>query len=200
MKLVQCPNGHYYNQEINTCCPVCGKNPGEVFSSELKIMQGPRESSVEDVTVSIDADSAGSEDVTVSIFDANDFSGDDSSMTVMMVDDGKAWSPVVGWIVCVEGTSIGRDYRLHSQRNFIGRAGDMDVSVFEDEKIAMRSHCSIVHEPVKNEFMLVPGKDTATIYNGKQLEKYVKLAEGDRFKIGESTFAFVPFCKGDVIW
>ena len=102
--------------------------------------------------------------------------------------------------MCVDGNSRGRDYRIHPERNFVGRSGVMDISVFEDESIAMVNHCSIVYEPIEGEFMLVPGKETATYYNEKLLTEYVVLKEGDKFTIGNSTFVFVPYCKGDVRW
>lgn len=184
MKLVQCKNGHFFDSEINSCCPVCG---GEIDDGTER----PEDGSAPSRRRSI-------ENLVLPMFGIGN--GEEDSVTLAMPIGGEEWSPVVGWIVCVDGNSRGRDYRIHPERNFVGRSGVMDISVFEDESIAMVDHCSIVYEPIEGEFMLVPGKEAATYYNEKLLTEYVVLKEGDKFTIGNSTFVFVPYCKGDVRW
>lgn len=197
MKLAQCRNGHYYNQEITQFCPVCGNGSGAENTNNILVRNENALGNSSDDTATVYLDqNMETEEMTVPMFD-----GDlDDMPTMGMPIAEEVWSPVVGWIVCVEGKSRGRDYRIHPERNFIGRTGDMDISVYEDEKIALRYHCSIVYEPIKKEYMLVPGSETSTFYNGELLEEYVKLNENDKIKIGDSTFVFVPFCKGDVSW
>jgi hypothetical protein len=44
--------------------------------------------------------------------------------------------PVCGWIVCVNGPSKGRDYKIRAGKNFIGRADDMDIQILGDNDIS----------------------------------------------------------------
>ena len=44
--------------------------------------------------------------------------------------------PVVTWLVCIDGPSKGRDYRIHSQNNFIGRSRSMDICIEGDNTIS----------------------------------------------------------------
>ena len=37
--------------------------------------------------------------------------------------------PVVGWLVCIEGPSKGKDYRMIAEKNFIGRSPEMDIRI-----------------------------------------------------------------------
>ena len=44
---------------------------------------------------------------------------DDKTMPYLGEMDGI--NPVTGWLVCIEGPQLGRDYRILSEKNFIGR-------------------------------------------------------------------------------
>ena len=48
--------------------------------------------------------------------------------------------PVCGWIVCVSGPRQGKDYKVVSGKNFIGRADDMDIQILGDNEISRRNH------------------------------------------------------------
>ena len=43
--------------------------------------------------------------------------------TVGLIRKRTGLDPVVGWLVCIAGPDKGRDYRIHSERNFLGREG-----------------------------------------------------------------------------
>jgi hypothetical protein len=108
--------------------------------------------------------------------------------------------PVVGWLVCTEGPEKGRDYRIHTGRNFIGRAYKMDLSVSDDPSISRERHCSIIFDPMQPGFTLVPGEGTNTYFNGKLLTAPEPLSDDDHIEIGDSQFVFIAFCKGDRKW
>lgn len=57
--------------------------------------------------------------------------------------------PVCGWLVCIAGPRQGKDYKIKSGKNFIGRADDMDIQILGDNKIDRRSHAIIVFDPKK---------------------------------------------------
>lgn len=55
--------------------------------------------------------------------------------------------PVVGWLVCIKGPSRGRDYRIRSGRNGIGRSDAMDVPIAGDDTVSRENHAFLVYEP-----------------------------------------------------
>ena len=106
---------------------------------------------------------------------------------------------MTGWLVCVSGPEKGRDYRLHSGRNFLGRAPQMDISIADDMEISRENHFSVVYEPKKRMYLLVPG--SANIYlNGKSINKVTSLKTGNMIGVGRSEFIFIPFCKEGRDW
>ena len=75
--------------------------------------------------------------------------------------------PVVGWLTCIEGHDKGKDYRIVSERNFIGRGENMDIQISGDTMISRKNHCSISYNPKQRKFMLTPGDS-----NGLNLFKW----------------------------
>jgi hypothetical protein len=109
--------------------------------------------------------------------------------------------PVTGWIVCVKGVNMGRDYRLHSDRNMIGRAPTMDICIEGDDAISREDHCQIAFSPRSMKFTLIPGTGRNLIYlNGEDVFEATALKPYDEIDIGESSFLFVPFCGEEFMW
>lgn len=104
-----------------------------------------------------------------------------------------------GWLVCVEGGSRGRDYRIVSGKNMVGREYSMPICVQGDEAISRVNHCAVIYDDRHNVFYLMPVTNTVSM-NGINLEKPVELKSGDEFIIGNSRFVFVAFCMGDRKW
>ena len=97
--------------------------------------------------------------------------------------------PVVGWITCIEGHDKGKDYRIVSERNFIGRGENMNIQILGDSMISRKNHCSISYNPKQRKFMLTPGDANGLIYlNGEVME------------MGESKFVFVNLCGDYFDW
>jgi hypothetical protein len=178
MGIVQCGNGHYYDDEKYAACPHCSAYPvqDEVTSAFIE---------------------EGSEDLTVGFADAGAYEADDR--TVGYIESRIQMDPVVGWLVCTEGEESGRDYRLHSGRNFVGRSEGMDITVYDDGEVSREGHCSVVYDPLHAEYLLAPGSG-ATYLRGSALVEASPLNDGDEIKIGSSKFVFVAFCKGGRGW
>ncbi len=119
---------------------------------------------------------------------------------VTYLGDLEVLKPIVGWLVCLEGPSKGKDYRIVAQKNYIGRSADMDIRTLGDNEINQRSHGIIVYDPESNDTMLLPGDSQGLVYfwsdndGWKVVYESKKLNAGDRIKIGKSIFMFVPFC------
>lgn len=109
--------------------------------------------------------------------------------------------PVCGWIVCIEGTIVGKDYKVKAGKNFIGRADDMDIQIIGDNYIANRNHAIIVYDSKKKNNVLLPGDSQGIAYlNGEPIYMPTELAAYDVIDLGKSKFLFVPFCGEHFEW
>ena len=110
-------------------------------------------------------------------------------------------SPVVGWIVCVEGPEKGRDYRIRAGKNMVGRSWKMDICIAKDQKLMPTNHAVILFDAADCSFRLEHGDAEADCFkNGEQVTETVLLEENDRICFGESEFVFVPYCKPGRLW
>lgn len=109
--------------------------------------------------------------------------------------------PVCGFLVCISGARQGRDYRVISGKNFVGRADDMDIQILGDNKISRRNHAVIVFDPKKRETVLLPGDSNGIVYhNENAVYAPVVMNAYDVIELGDSTFAFSPFCGDHFMW
>ena len=109
--------------------------------------------------------------------------------------------PVVGWLVCVGGPDRGRDYRIRSQRNFIGRDPRMDISISSDDQISRENHAAITYHPRSNSFKLAPGEAHGITYlNNESVDVPVLLKPYDSIELGATKLIFVPFCSEAFQW
>ncbi len=109
--------------------------------------------------------------------------------------------PVCGWIVCVSGPRQGKDYKVVSGKNFIGRADDMNIQILGDNEISRRNHAVIVFDPKKKETVLLPGDSNGLVYlNENAVYVPTPLSPYDKVEMGNSVFVFVPFCGNNFMW
>lgn len=110
-------------------------------------------------------------------------------------------APVCGWIVCISGPRQGKDYKIISGKNFVGRADDMDIQILGDNKISRRNHAVIVFDPKKKETVLLPGDSNGIVYlNDTAVYVPTVLNPYDVLEMGESKFLFIPFCGEHFMW
>jgi hypothetical protein len=107
---------------------------------------------------------------------------------------------VTGWLVCIRGKEKGRDYRIHNGNNWIGRSYQMDICIVDDPSISRDNHANIVYDYKSNKFFLLPGQGASVLLNGEALLNPKEIRKRDRITLGNSTFAFVPFCEEDFTW
>ncbi|WP_315069745.1 FHA domain-containing protein [uncultured Clostridium sp.] len=109
--------------------------------------------------------------------------------------------PVCGWLVCIEGTRVGMDYKIRSGKNFIGRSDDMDIQIIGDNDIAMRNHAIVVYDPKKKNNVLLPGDSSGITYlNGEPAYMPANISAYDVIELGRSKFLFIPFCGEHFEW
>lgn len=195
MAITRCPNGHYYDDAIFSRCPHCsafGANtrPDATQSAAYR----PQPFGDAEKTVSKERPFLSDHEKT------ERFEGRDDEKTIGFMKSVLHTDPVVGWLVCVEGAEKGRDYRLHSGRNFIGRTWKMDINIVDDRSISRENHASIVFEPNEAVFMIVNGESVKTYLNGVPVTSPMPLRAGDQIGLGDSVYDFVPYCGKEKRW
>ncbi|MEG2634231.1 MAG: FHA domain-containing protein [Oscillospiraceae bacterium] len=186
MAMVQCPQGHYYDDIKCTVCPTCEgrKSFSYDMGDEGKTVALKRQPG--DDTVSIQ--SVISEDIN------------DKTISLYSKTEKVAVGSITGWLICVDGAERGRDFRLVVGRNFVGRSPAMPVSISGDMQISAEKHFSVVFEPKDRNWFIVPGEGTVTYLNGELLTKVESLSDRDTVKVGNTTLSFVCFCREDFVW
>lgn len=178
MQLTRCDNGHYYDASKHTSCPHCGVQNLDIdFQKTVARRPEPSQARTGD-------SSAGEEAKTVGVFRKK-----------MGID------PVVGWLVCIEGPEKGRDFRLHSEKNFIGRSEKMDVAIVGDESVSRENHATVSFNPKKNLFRIFPGDSRGLVYlNDEEVITPVELKPFDVIEMGQTRLLFIPFCGDNFSW
>ena len=109
--------------------------------------------------------------------------------------------PVVGWLVCIDGPAKGRDYRIHSQYNSIGRARHMDICIEGDNTISSDRAALLAYDDVDRIFYFAPGQGRNIVrVNGKTVMVSVELKAYDELTIGSTKLLFVPLCGERFDW
>lgn len=109
--------------------------------------------------------------------------------------------PVVGWLVCIDGPAKGRDYRIHSQYNYIGRGQHMDICISGDDCISTERAAILAYDSEEKFFSFGPGMGHNVVrVNGKMLMNAVVLEAYDELTIGKTKLLFVPLCGERFDW
>ena len=114
---------------------------------------------------------------------------------------GEDTDPVCGWLVCIEGKSKGKDFRIYGRNNTIGRDEKMDICIKDDPAISREKHARLAYDVKHNAFSLIPAEAANSPYvNDEPVYVPTKLEAYDVIELGESKFIFVPFCCDRFTW
>ncbi|MCR4846946.1 MAG: FHA domain-containing protein [Eubacterium sp.] len=200
MAVVRCMKGlHFYDDDKFSSCPHCKKAEetgqdyayGSDLNSQVTIGMEDAGSNVVDV-VGVMEQKPLKEHFHVDAVDED--------VTVAMYSASKGNDFITGWLVCVDGPEKGRDYRIYHGINKLGRGDNMDIVIKDDVRISREKVCDIVYEMKKNKFYVCPSINGMIYMNGKMIGEPKEIVTGDRIVIGDSTFEFVAFCRGDKKW
>jgi hypothetical protein len=182
MALERCPSGHFYDPAKHSQCPYCGVPDLKVDHTAPHHRAAP--APVPAPAAAPAPAPARAEGVTLPL--GRQKSGID---------------PVVGWLVCIDGPDRGRDYRLHSERNHLGRSEKMDICVSGDLTISRDSHAVIVFDPATCRFELIAGSARGIVRcNNEAVHTMRTLERGDILQVGETRLLFVPLCGEAFRW
>lgn len=207
MKMVQCPQGHLYDTDVNKTCPICAGNVASVsfnanpngfvadsigattplnyaqansFIPQGMNVTGPVNPTPEIVPEPID--------VTTSTDQFND------------EETGESARPVCGWLVCIEGAKKGRSYEIYPGYTYVGRGDDNDIVLGFDNTISS-SAIAISYDHESNKFDIGKEKSKNIIkLNNDSLLGQADLNDGDIIKLGESKFIFRALCNETFRW
>lgn len=209
----RCQNGHYFDETKHSTCPACGVDLdlGGAFPRPVQTpippptppvqplgdMGGTRRISAPTPPITptpIAVPTPPSPPVAPTPIQA-------AGKTVALFSGTKAGTdPVVGWLVCIEGPDRGKDFRIHAERNFIGRNASMHI-VLTDETVSRDKHAILTYNPKKSNFRLQAGESSRMVYvNDEDVDAAVDLNPYDTIELGRTKLKFVPFCGSDFMW
>jgi Inner membrane component of T3SS, cytoplasmic domain len=186
-KMTRCPEGHFYDPAKHNSCPWCAL-PADSGGGEQKTkpVHAPPAMPVTPAS----APSAGAHPA-----------GAGATVRYGMSTKAEKADPVVGWLVCLEGADRGRDYRLHAEKNFIGRAPHMDIAIENDNTVSREKHAVVVFDPKKQTFWLLPGEASGLVYlNGEMINSPAPIKRDDVLEVGQTKLVLFPFCGDKYSW
>jgi len=197
MARVRCENGHFYDTDKHRMCPYCGVpdlDIGGPTRPKPRDIPGKEKAPERIPTRPSPGDKAKK-------YELRPQAQDEEVATIGLFRKKKGFDPVVGWLVCVDGPDKGRDYRIHSERNFIGRSETMDIVISGDQTVSRENHAIISYDPKNRLFKLSPGDSRSLVYIGASMVDYPsELKPYDLIELGETKLMFVPLCGEHFQW
>lgn len=113
----------------------------------------------------------------------------------------KAEMRVAGWIVQIDGPRIGKEFRIHSGYNYIGRE-EGDIRIEGDDYISAAKDSQIYYDAVSAAFYIshVNGANAVRVNEEPVVSGSAKLKAYDILTIGRTKFVFVPLCGDQFKW
>lgn len=203
---VYCPNGHLYDSSTFSSCPFCTPNAGQNIGvtnpvNQPQVNVGPTTPVNQPVPPTVPVNNPAQNNPMGT---PTQYAGELQTQTSKSVIGGtpaqERVRPVVGWLVCVQGSDIGKDFRLHTHFNRVGRNDNQDVRL-SDPKVS-REHFTVSYDLVNSRYYaeMQSGGGTMVYINGQPLGGIVTLNKGDKIKVGDSTLVFIPLEEQDVKW
>ena len=206
MEAKRCVNGHYYDSEKYSSCPFCnGSSASETAPIGGTLAMDADEYSAVPPTEPFTEDSSNAGDSelgqTVPLTaEANFEIPDVDPGATMPYDEANlGFTPTVGWVICIRGPHKGKDFRLVTGYNKIGRSANMAISLPDDDQITREDHAIIAYDPQARKFFAAGDKNMIYL-NGEFMMGMKELHSNDVIKIGASEIMFVPLCGEAFNW
>jgi len=179
-EIIKCELGHSYYPSISAQCPVCAKNNKK---AKPAVTEGPAR-------------------MAKRSYEALDDNRDeDDEITQVGAKLEMGFLPIAGWLVCIEGAQRGKDYKIHMENNYIGRAPEMDIRIQGDDTISRKNHATISFDRRTGKFFYTPGMGRSIDYvNDNAIFGTIELKARDIIEIGRSKLMFMPLCGSKFNW
>lgn len=196
----RCQNGHYYDPAHHSICPTCGVG-GITLNPSPTAVAPPLPTPQPPVAATPAAGALGkTQKINMTPQQTPEAAHAGKTVALYNVPQQGNILPVTGWLVCTEGADKGKDFRLHPERNFIGRSSDMDVQL-SDESVSREKHAIISYNPLAKTFKLIPGESRALVYcNGEEVDMPKLLDAKDVIQLGKTKLLFIPLCGTSFDW
>lgn len=211
MDMKQCGNGHYFDADKNVACPYCDERNSISVTRPLDI--GETVAGTASINQSIPAfpktTPVGQSASLTSPSIAKNYSippttpviGGESGKTMALHLNEVNIDPVRGWLVCIEGKKKGKDFKIQSERNFIGRSKGNHICLEFDSSISKDRHAILTYDLKTNSFWIQIGEGLSSIYLNDQIVLTPMILHPyDVITIGETNLSFVPFCTESFKW
>lgn len=209
MAMQQCPNGHLYDDSRNMSCPYCnGVGSNESLNITVPLGAGGMAPSMSDpIPMTVGVDSAPVKVAQEEIGQTRPLDTDQMVTTYVSSDDQESGETrdvdeVRGWLVCVNGSKRGLDFRLHSEKNTIGRGSENDVNISFDATVSKGVNAIVAYDRKTNKFFVYPeGVSKNNIYvNDGLLMMPVEIKDYDHIEVGETKLVFRTLCNDQFNW
>ena len=202
MSMQQCPNGHLYDNSVSNSCPFCGGNVDATVpvGSEAVVGTAPG------ATIPVGGEAFPStRPVGASVPPTQPVKAQIGVTVPLDAAAGAASAvsqpAVVGWLVSISENSLGRDFRVHSQQNTIGRGEKNDICLDFDMAVSKESNATLIYDSKNNSFYLKPDASKNNIYvNNEILLMPVEIMDYDVIEIGETQLMFRSFVSERFTW
>jgi hypothetical protein len=175
MSMVRCnADEHFYDDAKHTFCPYC---------SSVEMDEETRIISSDDKTKVIKQEPK-----------QNDSPKTQFAWGSQNTQQEESFSPVVGWLVVLNGDGKGKDYKLIPGMNTIGRDGTNGICITSDATITSSKHAIVVYDYKNNKYFLTHGEGTNLTYlNDNVVLQPSELTSGDKITLGNTDMKFMPF-------
>ncbi len=203
MEMRKCMKGHYYDASVHASCPYCNQNenvdvtvamgsPAVAADEDSKTLPLGYQAAPAAPAAPVNRPSAPAPSV------AED---EDDGRTIAIIHKDMGIDPVVGWLVAVNGKEKGRDYRIHTDNNFIGRSDRMDICLRGDDTVSRENHAIVSYDDAEKVYYFSPGDGRSIVRaNGKAIFQTITLNAYDRLTIGKTELIFIPLCGSNFEW
>lgn len=194
IKMIECPNGHYYNGAVHTSCPECGMSSEGSFPQTTP----PNAASSASVGETIGHTMPANNREAVASGSVNPFSVPTTPGGNLAGES--QLEPVVGWLVCIEGPLRGVDFRIHAGYNYIGRE-EGDIHIHGDSQISRQKHAVISFYAKRQTFHVGPADGRNIIeLNDEPVFNSVQMKSYDVLTIGSTKLMLVAMCGERFSW
>ncbi|MCM1538610.1 MAG: FHA domain-containing protein [bacterium] len=200
MEMRKCMKGHYYDASLHADCPYC-KRRNEGWMTASADVEAAYCLEDDERTLPLGYIPMAPPLRMAAAMPRENEGLDADDRTVLLTQQNMGTNPVVGWLVCTEGREKGKDYRLHRNHNFIGRNGEMDISVPWDETISYEKHAVVSYDSLNQTYHVSQGNGGGNVsLNGRALLKPARLEAYDEIMVGQTKFLFIPLCGEKFDW
>lgn len=184
----RCEEGHFYDPAKHSACPWCAK-PLDLVQAQRPVVAEGKTRPVRSLEGNLGQTPAPMANAAA------------IGVTRRLDSQPTGVSPVVGWLVCIDGPEKGRDYRLHSEKNFIGRSPAMDVCLGADDSVSREKHAAVVYEPKRRAFWIMPGDASGIVYlNQEMVHAPVVMKQDDVIELGKTKLVLASFTSEKAGW